>query len=97
MIIAHKYTDPYIASRNCKTSDWTIYFEGSLKECKKAMLDVFNDHCGESLGFAENQSEAVRKSKNNLDGMSAGGRRVDYDSQIFKIMTKKEFKELEIV
>lgn len=93
MIIAHKYTDPYIASRHGSNTDWTIEFEGTLAECKKKMLDIYNDCCGESMGFAENQSEAVRNSKNTYDGMVKGGRRIDYDSRIYKIMTKKEFNE----
>ena len=93
MIITHTYNDPYIASRHGSTTKPTIEFEGTLKQCKDKMLDIYNECCGESNGFAENQSEAVRKSKGKMDGMDVGGRRVDYDSQTYRITTKKEMEE----
>ena len=93
MIITHTYTDPYIAGRHGTTTKPTIEFEGTLKQCKDKMLDIYNDHCGESNGFAENQAEAVRKSRGKCDGMDVGGRRVDYDSQIFEKKKKSALED----
>lgn len=92
MVITHTYTDPYIASRHGSTTKPTVEFKGTLKQCKQKMLDLYNDNCGESLGFATNIREATFKSKKTVDGLSDGGRCLKSDSQIYEILANKEVK-----
>lgn len=97
MVVIFKCSDPYIASRNLEPKDWEIVFEGDLKSCKKYLLSMYNENCSDSYGYASDQAEAVRNSRRNLDGMEAVGRRLDYDSRIWKIVTKSEFQKMQEV
>lgn len=97
MVVIFKCSDPYIASRNLEPKDWEIVFEGDLKSCKKYLLSMYNENCSDSYGYASDQAEAVRNSRRNHDGMEAGGRRLDYDSRIWQIVTKSEFQKMQEV
>lgn len=72
-----------------------VLFEGSLEQCREKMRDIYNTLTPAPYAVSIREACAYSRRKDkcfaNMDGMSDGGRRLDYQGYHYIIESRHDF------